>query len=232
MTKNVIIMFLLSIALWNCSPQKEKNLAEFESILGSDNTKVINELLNDFENDYLKREYPNLSTEKAYETYLIEIAENKKEKWKTISKGNREKFENSQLFLDLHQVVDSFWIETDSSKMKFPTTNTVLVTKFNYLDENGILQFRIHERPIHSYNKPIDSILKHQSILVLYNPLGKYHKALSSLKNRSDLITYLFDNKDAFGFIPTMLLASDFLKIKIDFNNELNRRLIMLEMEY
>ncbi len=59
-----IKLFFILILIVSCS--NKKRITEFENILGKENSETLTYLVSDFENDFLKRNYPNLDIEKAY----------------------------------------------------------------------------------------------------------------------------------------------------------------------
>ncbi|WP_417371877.1 hypothetical protein [Gelidibacter japonicus] len=57
-------LLLILILTFGCSNQKD--IKEFEAVLGKENSETLTYLVNDFESDVLKRQYPNISTKEAY----------------------------------------------------------------------------------------------------------------------------------------------------------------------
>ena len=117
MAKNVIIIFLISIALWNCSPQKDEKLIMFEYILGKENTQTLDYLVSDFENDFLKNTYPKVSVSEAYKLFLIDNKNENTSHFKKISSKDIKLFEESLLRFEIYMIPDSVWIERDTSKV-------------------------------------------------------------------------------------------------------------------
>ncbi|EAP86323.1 hypothetical protein [Croceibacter atlanticus] len=66
------IIFFLTIVTFSCQTELEKNKHAFQNTLGENKINAINSLVTDFENN-LKKNYPKLSIDKAYEQYLTEI---------------------------------------------------------------------------------------------------------------------------------------------------------------
>tara|TARA_R110002020_G_scaffold17804_9_gene63121 strand:+ start:2320 stop:2856 length:537 start_codon:yes stop_codon:yes gene_type:complete len=69
--RKAIILFL-TILTFSCQTELDKNIHAFQNILGENKINAINSLVTDFENN-LKKNYPKLSVDKAYEKYLTEI---------------------------------------------------------------------------------------------------------------------------------------------------------------
>ena len=88
-------IYLIFILYFTFSCSSKKNVAEFENILGKENSKTLTYLVNDFESDYLMRQYPNSNTKKAYKKFLIDVLKSKTEYWKYFSKKSKKYFEKS-----------------------------------------------------------------------------------------------------------------------------------------
>ena len=83
-------IFLLLLFITSCTKQPTDNrILEFERILGKENSETLNYLVSDFENDYLKKQYPTLKTEDAYSKFLNNLLEDKIENWGTYYKKHR-----------------------------------------------------------------------------------------------------------------------------------------------
>ena len=64
----IIKIFILFILFASCAHKKPENkISEFNKVLGKENIATLDFLVFDFEKGYLKRQYPNLDTEKAYQ---------------------------------------------------------------------------------------------------------------------------------------------------------------------
>ena len=108
--------FIFFILFISCSDKKaEINTSEFDKVLGKENIKTLDFLVSDFENDFLKRQYPNLDTENAYRQFLTELRDEKNENWKSISEKARNKFKSSDLRLEMYEFPDSVWILKNST---------------------------------------------------------------------------------------------------------------------
>jgi hypothetical protein len=79
MRKFQLIIFLIFMV--GCSQKQTDNrIAEFEKILGDEQTKSVNLLVSDFEVN-LDKIYPDLPTEKAYRKYLDEMISDSTTNW-------------------------------------------------------------------------------------------------------------------------------------------------------
>lgn len=95
-------IFIFLFLLISCSDKKtEFKLSEFDKVLGAENVATLDFLTSDFEKDFLKRQYPNLNTENAYKEFLTDLRDGKDD-WLKISRKARERFEFSDLRLEMY----------------------------------------------------------------------------------------------------------------------------------
>lgn len=67
------LLLFIALIFLGCTPSKEKEqIRVFESTLGKEYVKVLNQLVYDFETN-LETQYPKLSQEEAYKQYLLDI---------------------------------------------------------------------------------------------------------------------------------------------------------------
>ena len=68
-----LYLILVLILTFSCSKkQSDIRIMEFENVLGERQTKALNLLVSDFENNLVKI-YPELTTEKGYRQYLFDM---------------------------------------------------------------------------------------------------------------------------------------------------------------
>jgi hypothetical protein len=226
---NLIIILLLT---FSCS--NEKDIAEFEKVLGKENSETLTFLVNDFESDFLKRQYPNLDTEKAYKQFLTELSKGQTEYWKKISESNREYLKKSNLMLEIYSVPDSIWIERDPKKLTLSSNNIpMLKIKRKYLMPDGTFDYSTSESSFR-YKEPIDedSIIESRKNWVDINYVGSYSRALNSIPNKSRFLTGYLDIREAAGTIDPMLIANRMLESKVDIDDYFIKRLIITEIVY
>ncbi len=99
------LLILVLIICFSCSQkQTDERIAEFEQVLGERQTKAVDLLVSDFENN-LRKIYPDLSIEKGYRKYLAEIISDSTtdwEKFKFQSDNTNLEFEQSGLWDEVY----------------------------------------------------------------------------------------------------------------------------------
>ncbi|MBU2929756.1 hypothetical protein [Winogradskyella psychrotolerans] len=238
---NKTFIFLLLII--SCSDIKPDNqTSEFEKVLGIENVATLDFLVSDFENDFLKRQYPNLKTENAYRQFLIELRDEKTENWKHISEKARTKFKTSDLRLEMYEYPDSVWIIENSDFDKIESDSLEYIkhpvpyikSRFKYASPDGTIEYsyiRSHSSELKP-NSNFESIINHELNSPHFNYIGKYLQALESIKNKNKFYDKLFDVKKEFGYVSPKLTAFEMLDYGFDLNDELNRQIIVLELAY
>ena len=227
---NLIIILLLT---FSCSNQKE--ITEFEKVLGKENSEALTYLVNDFESDYLKRHYPNIGTKKAYSQFLKELSTGQTEYLQNISENSREYFEKSTLKLEIYSVLDSIWIERNPKKLTSNiNSNPTLNIKRKYLRPDGTYSY---STSISSFQDgetiDEDSIINEsQKNWMDINYDGRYSLALNAISNKSDFLEDYLKIRDASGKIDPRFIAERMLKSKVDLNEYLIKRLIITEIVY
>ncbi|GAA4280383.1 hypothetical protein [Gaetbulibacter aestuarii] len=227
-----IILIIILLLTFSCS--NEKDIAEFEKILGKENSETLTYLVNDFESDFLKRQYPNLNTKKAYKQFLTELSKEQTEYWKKISKNTREYFEKSNLRLEIYSVPDSIWIERNPEKLTLSNSNVpMLKIKQKYLMPDGTFDYSTSESSFLN-KEPIneDSIIESRKNWIDINYFGSYSRALNSISKKSDFLVDYLDIREAAGTIDPKFIAKRMLESKVDLNDYFIKRLIITEIVY
>ncbi len=223
-TLKIIIILLLLIG---CSGN-ENQTTEFDKILGKENSKTLNLLVSEFENDFLKRQYPNLNTKSAYEKFVTEISEGKTEHLLEFSEKSRELFNKSTLRLEIYCVMDSTWIE------KNPWNDKTLLVKgrTKCLNPDGTFENGSMEMPFNENEISRDSIQKKYMNFVETNFNGKYLKALNSISDKSDFWKTFVTDRNDFGIIISEFIAKRMLAHNVNFDDYYIKRLIVTELSY
>ncbi|MBA6153189.1 hypothetical protein [Gelidibacter maritimus] len=226
-------LLLILILTFGCSNQKD--IKEFEAILGKENSETLTYIVNDFESDVLKRKYPNISTKKAYNQFLKELSQNQTEIRQKVSEDSRNLFEKSNLKLEIYSVPDSIWIERDSEKLAINKyNNPTLKIKRKYLRADGTFRYGTSISSLQD-QEPIDEdaiiIESHKNWNEL-NYDGRYSIALNAIANKSDFLNEYLKVRDASGIIDPKYIAERMLESKVDLNDYFIKRLIITEIVY
>lgn len=227
-----INLFIILLLIFSCS--NKKDIAEFEKVLGKENSETLTYLVNDFESDFLKRQYPNLETKSAYKQFLTELSKGETEYWKKISKSSREYLKESDLRLEIYSVPDSIWIERDPKKLTLSYSDVpMLKIKRKYLMPDGTLGYSTSESSFR-YKEPIDedSIIESRKNWIDINYVGSYTRALNSISNKSRYLIGYLDIREAAGTIDPFIISSQMLESKVDLNDYFIKRLIITEIVY
>ncbi|MEP5341039.1 MAG: hypothetical protein ABJL44_01045 [Algibacter sp.] len=227
---NLIIILLLT---FSCSNQKE--ITEFEKVLGKENSEILTYLVNDFESDFLKRQYPNIGAKKAYNQFLTELSKGQTEYRPKISQTSREYLEKSTLRLEIYSVPDSIWIERDPKKLTFyKNSNASLNIKRKHLKSDGTFRYETSVSGFR-YKEPIDEdsiIIESRKNWIDINYDGSYSRALNAISNKSDFLTEYLKIRNSAGKIDPDMIAERMLESKVDLNDYLIKRLIITEIVY
>lgn len=219
--KTIIILVLFI----GCSENKNQS-TEFDKVLGKENSETLNFLVSEFENDFLKKQYPYLDIENAYRKFLTEISEEKIDYTKSITGKGKNIFDKSQLRLEIFCVADSTWIETN------PWNDKTLLVKGRTRCKNpdGTYENRSMEMPFDEKEISRDSMQKRYLNFVQTNHNGKYLKALNSIKYKSDFLNSFATDRNDFGIIPFYFTAERILADKVDLNDFDIRKIIVAEL--
>lgn len=231
----IIILFLTF-----CSCSKDKYVTDFETTLGAENSQTLTELVEDFETDFLKRQYPKLKTENAYEKFLIELRDGKTSDWQKISKKGRENFKSSNLKYELYRYPDSVWIvknssfdkKEDSLELLFNQT-PYIKSRYKYQNADETIEY-LYSRSYPNIlpEMDFDSIVEMEMKTPEFNGIGKYIQALYQIKERDTFFKNFVDYKNAVGMTKPNIIAKVMLEEKVDLNDYLVKRIIVLETAY
>ncbi|GAA4817102.1 hypothetical protein GCM10023330_27180 [Litoribaculum gwangyangense] len=227
----------------SCADKKsEKQTSEFDKVLGIENVVTLNFLVSDFENDFLKRQYPNLDTENAYRQFLTELRDEKTENWKRISEKARNKFKSSDLRLEMYEFPDSVWIIENSSMDKIESDSLEYIkhpvpyikSRYKYTNPDGTTEYTFARGNSFELtpNSNFDSIINREMNSPNFNYIGKYLRALESIKDKGEFHKEFYETKKNAGFLFPESTARVMLNYDIDLNDKLNRKIIVLELAY
>ncbi len=229
---NLIIILLLT---FSCSNEKE--IAEFENILGYENSETLTLLVNDFENDFLKKQYPKTELNECYKKFLTDYKNGTTENWLPKPKKIANRFEPSELKKEMYFHPDSVWILPNSSFDKVEEDSLLFLD----IDRPYIklrkkdLMFSSPEKIVYEYERDyvrIDSTTDKDSLInqvmksrhVNYYS-GKYRQATDYIRKFGGFFERFSDRKNVFNKKQICELILE----EADLNDELVRKLIVLE---
>ncbi|MDO7174205.1 hypothetical protein [Mariniflexile sp. AS56] len=222
-------IFIILLLITSCSDKiNENKITEFDKILGTENSKTLNSLVVEFENDFLKRQYPNLNIERAYLKFITEISEGEIEKFVGFSQKSRSLFDKSTLRPEIYCVPDSIWVD------KNPWNDLTLLVKIRTkcIKPDGTFESGISEMPFDKKEISRDFIEEKRKNFVVSNYNGKYIKALNSISDNSEFLKSFVKDRTNFGLIPSELVAKRILAYNVDITDYYVKRIIVMELAY
>ncbi|MCL6296245.1 hypothetical protein [Jejuia spongiicola] len=189
-------------------------------------------LINDFEDDFLQKEYPDLSVEDAYIEFLIQVDDDMSGDWMKPSQDKRKVLDKNNFKFELYQIADSVWIEKNPDAL-FKLEKSIVKTRWKYLNEKGIFEFNFSESTIAFFEpKNEDSLIKLRKKYIDINYTGKYRKALRAISKENQFIQEYLNMTDAAGNLDPRLIAGKMLFKKVDVSDYFIKRLIITEIIY
>ena len=223
MKRTFFLLIILSIFIGSCSGlSSTKKIKTFENTLGIDNSKDLSNYVLAFENQVLKANYPELSTDKAYLELLSKDPREivKRKLHNSFTDYNLEQYYKSQLWHEIYAPVDSVWIDSTNLRTK---------SRYVYLSENGkrvIGEVGGSFKP----NMDKDSIVKIEFGICHFNNQGKYWRAIESIQNGIPFLEEFYDTKNKVSHISIGLFDAMVNRHKLDLNDYLVRRIIAVEL--
>ena len=222
MNHQFFILSILLFVLISCK-SKSADLEKFERILGSEKSKVLTELTDDFENEFLAKKYPNTELSESYLNFMEEIANgNWPKKEEVISEKNDKKYKESGLMDEKYLFPDSVWIEEYG-----------IATKWTRKNAKGKKESHESFRPVNSTDPAVlDSILELEKNIVDYNIDSDFTKALEAVKDQSPFINLYHTYITNAGMVGSKVLYSGIKDNNLDISGQLERQVIVLHFVY
>lgn len=230
--KPIIILLLI----FSCSNEKE--IAEFEKVLGKENGKTLTLLVDDFENDFLKKQYPNSELKDSYRKFLIDYKNGTPESWLHIPKKIAHQFEASELKKEMYYYPDSVWILPNSKYDKVEEDSLIFLDfdkPYIKLRKKNLM-LSSPEKVVFEYDRyyvRIDSTTNNDSLINELMNLryvnyysGKYRQATDYIRKFGGFFEQFSDRKNIFN---KEQICELFL-VEADLNDKLVRKLIVLEL--
>ncbi|WP_179377238.1 hypothetical protein [Winogradskyella wichelsiae] len=128
-------LILVLILSFSCSQkQSDIRITEFEKVLGERQTKALNLLVSDFEKN-LAKIYPNLTIDKGYRQYLIDIKSDTITDWKKFdfqSKKTNSEFYKSGLRNEIY--------DKDTTELKANNLGKYMNALYSIKDTDSLIK--------------------------------------------------------------------------------------------
>jgi hypothetical protein len=232
--QNIYFIFILILSFSCSKGQNDSRISQFESILGEKESNTLTYLVEDFEKNYLQKNYPNLNTDDAYKKFLKDVNETGKTPIPMeILKDGFERFEKSNLKLEIYSIPDSVWIERNKNKTTFKSFDPTLMIKWKSLKNDGTYEYRTSESST-SYlnNMTEDEIIAFSTKRKEINYFGKYNEAIKTIFNEPSFVNDYFEYRDLSGNSNPLVFITRILNSDSDFNDYFIKRITVIELAY
>jgi len=224
--RNITLTIIVLILLGCNDKADQKTIDKFESILGTDNSSALTDLVMTFEND-IRAKYETELLEDAYKLYLNDVInrpEITSSEWLEQLHHRDSIFSSCQcdLFSEIWMKPDSIWIDNGWTNTAY---YVIRADDFKY-------DTMISKSTIHSRVDNIDSLISNKKKVPNFNPVGKYISAFDAIENTNKYTEWYVDTKNAAGLISPHITANLMLKNKADYNDYLIKRIIVIETYY
>jgi len=214
---------------------------DFETVLGKENNETINYLVSNFETEFLKSQYPNLSTTEAYKEFLIELRDGNTQDWRDLSSEARSFFSKSELNKQMYSYLDSVWVVKNSSYDHVDEDSLIFLDvdrpyiktrKRKSADSETDIQFtynRIYVKIDSTNEDSIIKLLKNQKEI---NYRGSYYTLIDKLKKKNQFWHELNEYIVALYNDDPQIFARIILDHNFDLSDSTIRKFIVLECAY
>lgn len=231
-----IKIFIILLLTSGCSNKTE--ITEFENILGQENSETLTSLVTYFEKDFLKRQYPNSHLNKSYKQYLTDYKDGSLENWQQLPKKIIAIFDASELKKEIYFHPDSVWVLPNSTYDKVEEDSLLFLNvnhpylKLRKKDlthstpEKTVYEYERHYIMIDSTTN-LDSLINETMKIKYVNFYdGKYILAIHNMRKSGGFFERFADLKAVNNNKKELC---ELILEKADLNDELVRRLIVLE---
>lgn len=218
----LLSIFSLTLSQFPCNGQTA-DLEKFESVLGPEKSKVLTQLVEDFENRFLPTYYPNSNLTEGYLAFMEQMAKrNFPKREELILKENEKKYRDSRLINEKYLFIDSVWLDKKGIK-----------SVWTFTDSSGENHTEESFRPLNKDEYQVkDSILEIEKKIFRFNSYSDYTKALEAVKDESPFIATYFTLVTQFGLVGSSVLFPIIKEDNLDINGPVERRVLVLDMIY
>lgn len=241
------ISFLVVIVFFSCTVQKDPDIINFEKRLGTESVETLNNLVTDFETNYLKKYYKEVTVDEAYLLFLKYI-----NKGDTVKPYNYQKkyemFKKSKLFSDIYLKVDSVWIARDKNndppdftddsaiELNIPNPYPKLIIRFK--GQNFENDYYYEDQSFSAGDRSYFEKYSEEEIIQdgyrrrRFDNIGNYAMALYDLQDRGIVFKNFYKHKESSGGFDMSILASGLLYDNADTSDYFIKRIIVLDIFY
>ena len=220
----ILLTFIFLLLISSCSNKNQ--IVKFEKILGKEDSETLTSIVTEFENGFLKTNYPNLNTKKAYAEFLIDIESKRKLNWAKPTEIQLKKFNQSNLKNVVYGIPDSIWIVENQKK-----TRTEYRVRRKYLNTKGEYKIGTLEATIPKINNN-DSLITTLENYYDINYFGKYREALNTASKKNKFVQKYIEKTQEVGTLNIRLIAEKMTGANLDFDDYFTKRLIITEIVY
>jgi hypothetical protein len=239
------ISFLVVIIFFSCTVQKDPDIINFEKRLGTESVETLNNLVSDFETNYLKKYYKDVTADEAYLLFLKDIKNGDSVKQYNYKKMY-EMFKKSKLFSDIYLKVDSVWIAKDKTSdvmeedsifeldISDPYPKLIIRFKDQKLKSGYYYEDHSYSSDDRSYFEKYseEEIIQNGYLRRRFDYIGNYAMALNDIQDRGFVFKNFYKHKESSGGFDMTILASGLLYDKADTSDYFIKRIIVLEIFY
>lgn len=244
----IIITFLVAIFFSSCSSE-DPDIINFEKKLGPESVETLNKIVADFETNYLKKYYKDVTIDEAYLLFLEDI-KNGDSVQQYNYKKMFEMFEKSKLFSDIYLKVDSVWIARDKNNdpedfsddltvdLNLPNSNPYPKLIIRFKDQklkNGYYyEDHRYSNDDRSYFEKYleEKIIQNGYRTRRYDNGGNYAMALHDIQDRGLCFKIYYEKRISSGGFFMENLASGLLYYNADTSDYFIKRIIVLDIFY
>jgi len=228
MKTNNFILILLLISFISCRNNiQDSTVVTFEEALGEPFTEILNNSINTFD-AVLAETFPSNSIHDTYEKFLLKCSD--------TDCSLKEFGSNSSI---IRQILKDFSTSGFESEIIMRTSSVEYIdssihTKYLYFDKitgDTIGSVTSESFPDASIMN-IDSLMREEETIIIFNPFGKYIQALSSVQDCDPIIQDYVDFKKGIGLTVFKFFCKGFLDSEPDYSDYIIKRIILIELLY
>lgn len=220
-----LVLIIISSSLF--SQQKK-----FEEVLGEENVYILNNLLKDFESEFIANKYSKLNTKQAYVQFLIDAQKgNLKLQDEPAIEENAKIFKKSDFKLDVFCYPDTVYV--GKSELNINHRKEGVIVSYNCKKTDHIFTTRTSNFSNNDINKTKELVEQFKNSKVI-NLDGLFFKALKTASKETNAIELksCVDIINTTGGISPITIIQGLLESNSDLDNYFLKRLLLLYVIY